>query len=110
MCISRHLNSLFACDEICGSVLLCSCLPHSASFSIVPLMFVHHVQMLHKQLGIVDFAPFKQQFLAAFSRSRVALQTTASIPGLLVGIQRNWKDADTKSSSPIVNTSLHVEV
>jgi len=54
--------------------------------------------MLTKQAGITNFAPFKAAFLAAFAQSRTATVGMASAPPLMVGINRNWKDAPSGGS------------
>lgn len=52
---------------------------------------------MKKQLGIVVFEPFRQQFAAAYARSRVVVNGVASLPPLFFHTHRNWKEAGAKS-------------
>jgi coatomer protein complex subunit alpha (xenin) len=60
--------------------------------------FESATDMLCKQAGITNFAPFKSIFLSAFAQSRTAVVGMASAPALFNGINRNWKDAPSGGS------------
>jgi coatomer protein complex subunit alpha (xenin) len=57
------------------------------------------MQIMKKQLGIVVFEPFREQFLTAYARSRVVVSGMPSIEPLFFHTHRNWKDAGQKSAS-----------
>lgn len=53
---------------------------------------------MKKQLGIVVFEPFRQQFASAYARSRVVVAGTASVAPMFFHTHRNWKDAGARST------------
>eukprot|EP00794_Sanderia_malayensis_P012655 gene12655-13955_t len=64
-------------------------------------------RLLHEQLGVVDFAPYKQLFLASYARSRTALPGLPSTPDLFGYPHRNWKEAGAKHGLPAVGVKLN---
>lgn len=49
--------------------------------------------LLTKTAGITNFAPFKATFLTAFAQSRTGTVGFPSAPSLIIGANRNFKDA-----------------
>lgn len=64
------------------------------------------MQNLYKQLGIVNFAPLKPLFLAAYGRSHVCVPGLPSTPSNTVYMQRNWKDATPRNGVPAIAVHL----
>ncbi|CAB4037147.1 coatomer subunit alpha, partial [Paramuricea clavata] len=52
--------------------------------------FESAMRLLHDQLGVVDFAPYKSLFLSTFSRSRVAYTGLPGLPTMFAFPHRNW--------------------
>ena len=48
------------------------------------------MQLLHDQLGVVAFEPYKPLFLLAFSRGRAAFTGIPLLPPLFGHPHRNW--------------------
>ena len=57
-------------------------------------------KLLHDQVGVVDFAPFKAHFMAQMSRGKVSLPALPMFPSLSVHVHRNWKEAGPKGGLP----------
>lgn len=64
-------------------------------------------QLLNEQLGVVDFAPYKQLFMSAYARSRTSIPGLPSTPDLFGYPHRNWKEAGAKSGLPAVGVKLN---
>eukprot|EP00002_Diphylleia_rotans_P013350 TRINITY_DN2609_c0_g1_i3.p1 TRINITY_DN2609_c0_g1~~TRINITY_DN2609_c0_g1_i3.p1 ORF type:complete len:703 (+),score=132.82 TRINITY_DN2609_c0_g1_i3:1710-3818(+) len=58
------------------------------------------MQLLNKQLGLISFAPLKQNFLLAHTASSCQLGGMASAPYMTSPIQRNWADAGKRGGLP----------
>ncbi|XP_037070234.1 coatomer subunit alpha-like [Pollicipes pollicipes] len=63
-------------------------------------------RLLHDQLGVVAFAPYRQLFLQAFSQARTCFPAAASSPPLFGHPHRNWKEAGMKAGMPAVGIRL----
>jgi len=63
-------------------------------------------RLLHDQVGVVDFSPYKQHFLSTFTRSRTMFLCLANSPSIPHHPQSNWKDAGPKSGLPAVGLKL----
>lgn len=63
-------------------------------------------RLLHDQIGIVNFEPYKSLFLTTFSRSRTCFATLPNVPSLYGYPQRNWKDVVAKNALPAVGLHL----
>eukprot|EP01104_Vermistella_antarctica_P001203 TRINITY_DN1125_c0_g1_i4.p1 TRINITY_DN1125_c0_g1~~TRINITY_DN1125_c0_g1_i4.p1 ORF type:complete len:1037 (+),score=351.04 TRINITY_DN1125_c0_g1_i4:53-3163(+) len=50
--------------------------------------FQSAMQLLHQQIGAVDFAPFKSTFTSLYQASRISLPATPSTPAIAYGIQQ----------------------
>ena len=53
-------------------------------------------RLLHDQIAVVHFEPFKTMFAAAFSRSRTSFAALPNLPSLNAYPLRNWKEASAK--------------
>ncbi|XP_028409104.1 coatomer subunit alpha-like [Dendronephthya gigantea] len=72
--------------------------------------FESAMRLLHDQLGVVDFAPFKSLFLSTYSRSRVAYTGLPALPTIFVFPHRNWKEAGGRAGLPAVGVKLNTLV
>uniref|UniRef100_A0A915JJ12 Coatomer alpha subunit C-terminal domain-containing protein n=1 Tax=Romanomermis culicivorax TaxID=13658 RepID=A0A915JJ12_ROMCU len=63
-------------------------------------------RLLHDQLGVVNFEPFKPLFMFLFARSRVAYQGLSSLESNFAYPLRNWKEAVGKTGLPAVGEKL----
>lgn len=50
-------------------------------------------RLLHDQIGIVNFEPFRPMFMSALGRARTAFAGLPNTPSLYSYPQRNWKEA-----------------
>jgi len=57
-------------------------------------------KLLHDQVGVVNFQPFKGRFMEQFARSKGSLPALPLLPSLQVHFHRNWKEAGPKSGLP----------
>ncbi|GCB80990.1 hypothetical protein scyTo_0021762 [Scyliorhinus torazame] len=64
-------------------------------------------RLLHDQVGVVNFAPYKSLFLQAFARGRSVYQALPCLPAMYGYPQRNWKEAGSKSGVPAVGLKLN---
>ena len=60
------------------------------------------MQIMKQQMGIVNFAPYKDVFLAQYARSRDVVPATTCTPPLFFHIHRNWQDAGTRNGLPAI--------
>ena len=56
---------------------------------------IYHLQLLHDQVGVVNFAPYKSLFMQTLSRGRTCYLGLPSLPCLRGHPQRNWKVLST---------------
>lgn len=68
--------------------------------------FTSAMEMLHKTLGIVNFAPLKDIFLNAHLRARAAIIGGSSTPCMTFALHRNWKDCGPRTALPAIGTQL----
>jgi len=54
------------------------------------VVYVVVIQLMHDQVGVVNFEPFKALFLQAYCRGRTCYQALPSEPPLLGYPLRNW--------------------
>lgn len=52
--------------------------------------FLPVVQLLHDQVGVTQFRPYKQLFLQTFARGRTTFQALPCLPSMYSYPQRNW--------------------
>jgi len=74
---------------------------------IVAGSFESAFRLLHDQVGVVNFEPFKQLFLSNFARSATYLTAIPLVPPLAAYPQSNWKDAGPKQGLPSVGLRLN---
>ncbi|XP_015747725.1 PREDICTED: coatomer subunit alpha-like [Acropora digitifera] len=72
--------------------------------------FESAMRLLHDQVGVVVFNPYKPLFMLAFGRGRTALPATPGGPPLLGHPHRNWRDAGAKGGLPAVGLKLNTLV
>ncbi|XP_028566118.2 coatomer subunit alpha [Podarcis muralis] len=65
------------------------------------------MRLLHDQVGVVTFAPYKQLFLQTYARGRTTYQALPSLPAMYGYPHRNWKDAGLKNALPAVGLKLN---
>merc|ERR1719225_1885136 len=63
-------------------------------------------RLLHDQVGVVDFSPYKQHFLSTFSRSRTSYSALPCTVSLSQYPQSNYKEAGPKQGLPAVGLKL----
>ncbi|KFM76440.1 Coatomer subunit alpha, partial [Stegodyphus mimosarum] len=64
-------------------------------------------RLLHDQIGVVNFEPFKQLFMISFARSHTSFQGLSAIPPLNGFILRNWNEAGIKNGVPAIGSKLN---
>lgn len=63
-------------------------------------------RLLHEQVGVVDFRPYRTLFLSIFSSSRTSYTALPSLSPLYGYLHRNWKDAGIKGGKPAIGMKL----
>lgn len=58
--------------------------------SMIFLNFIFPPQLLHDQVGVTNFGPYKQLFMQTFSRGRTTFQALPSLPAMYGFPHRNW--------------------
>ena len=74
---------------------------------IIDFIFFRQIRLLHDQLGVVNFDPYKQLFMTNFARSRTSYPGLPGLPSLTAYPQSNWKDAGPKNGLPAVGLRLN---
>lgn len=64
--------------------------------------FESALRLLHDQVGVVDFGPYKHLALTIFARSRTSFHALPEMPSLYGYPQRNWKEAGAKGGLPAI--------
>jgi len=64
------------------------------------------MRLLHDQVGVVSFEPYKNLFLETFARSRTCCPGLPSLQALFEYPHRNWKEAGAKGAVPAVGLKL----
>uniref|UniRef100_A0A671WFX1 COPI coat complex subunit alpha n=1 Tax=Sparus aurata TaxID=8175 RepID=A0A671WFX1_SPAAU len=64
------------------------------------------MRLLHDQVGVVNFGPYKSLFMQTLSRGRTCYLGLPSLPCLRGHPQRNWKDCGAKQGLPAVGLRL----
>ncbi|KAM9719470.1 coatomer subunit alpha [Menidia menidia] len=64
------------------------------------------MRLLHDQVGVVNFGPYKSLFMQTMSRGRTCYLGLPSLPCLRSHPQRNWKDCGLKQGLPAVGLRL----
>jgi coatomer protein complex subunit alpha (xenin) len=73
-----------------------------ASDHIAAGSFETAMQLLNRQVGIVNFEPLKSRFMAIYQASRASLSGNPNIPSMWVYLRRNQEDSDVRRSLPAV--------
>ncbi|CAH1774502.1 unnamed protein product [Owenia fusiformis] len=64
------------------------------------------MRLLHDQIGVVDFEPYKQLFTQTYARSRTAFIGLPSLPPLFGTPHRNWRESGARGGVPAVGMKL----
>ncbi|MRC56942.1 hypothetical protein GH877_30255, partial [Bacillus thuringiensis] len=62
--------------------------------------------LLHDQVGVVQFEPYKQHFVSTFVRARAVYTALPSLPPLFGYPHRNWSEAGARGGAPMVGLKL----
>ncbi|XP_004390279.1 coatomer subunit alpha, partial [Trichechus manatus latirostris] len=65
------------------------------------------MRLLHDQVGVTQFAPYKQLFLQTYARGRTTYQALPCLPSMYGYPNRNWKEAGMKNGVPAVGLKLN---
>ncbi|XP_064643414.1 coatomer subunit alpha-like isoform X3 [Lineus longissimus] len=65
------------------------------------------MRLLHDQVGVVAFEPYKQVFLQTYARSRTAYANLPSTPPMFGYPHRNWREAGAKGGMAAVGLKLN---
>ncbi|KAJ8034907.1 Coatomer subunit alpha [Holothuria leucospilota] len=63
-------------------------------------------QLLHDQVGVVDFTPYKQLFMQTYARSRTAYLGLPALPPVYGFPHRNWREAGARKGQAAVGLKL----
>lgn len=63
-------------------------------------------RLLHTQIGVCNFEPFRQPFMSTFARSKTAYQPSPNVESIFTYPLRNWKEAGPKQGVPAVGLKL----
>merc|ERR1712013_708221 len=63
-------------------------------------------RLLHDQVGVVEFGPYKSHFMSTLSRASTRLSGLPSTPSLPHYPLSNWRDATPKPSLPAIGLKL----
>ena len=74
---------------------------------IVAGSFESACRLLHDQVGVVNFEPYKQHFMTNYARSRTSFPALPLLPSLTGYPQSNWKEAGPKNGLPAVGLKLN---
>jgi len=50
-------------------------------------------RLMHDQIGVVDFSPYKSLFMTSYQRNSAAYQAISPLPPLYIPLHRNWREA-----------------
>ncbi|XP_033100225.1 coatomer subunit alpha-like [Anneissia japonica] len=64
-------------------------------------------RLLHDQVGVVDFTPYKPLFIQTFARSRTCYMGLPSLPPLFGYPHRNWREAGARAGMAAVGLKLN---
>uniref|UniRef100_A0A8C8AXL6 Coatomer subunit alpha n=1 Tax=Otus sunia TaxID=257818 RepID=A0A8C8AXL6_9STRI len=65
------------------------------------------MRLLHDQVGVTNFGPYKQLFLQTYARGRTTYQALPSLPTMYGYPHRNWKEAGLKNALPAIGLKLN---
>ena len=64
------------------------------------------MQLLHDQVGVVDFSVYKHLFMQNYARSRTAFGAMPGLTPLYGYPHRNYREAGAKAGLPVVGITL----
>ncbi|XP_066920930.1 coatomer subunit alpha-like [Clytia hemisphaerica] len=64
-------------------------------------------RLMNEQLGVINFEPYKQLFMSAFSRGRAVSPGLPTTPPMFYHPHRNWKEAGAKAGLPAIGMKLN---
>ncbi|ELV10581.1 Coatomer subunit alpha, partial [Tupaia chinensis] len=76
-------------------------------FFVPPTKGTSPAQLLHDQVGVIQFGPYKPLFLQTYARGRTTYQALPCLPSMYGYPNRNWKDAGLKNGVPAVGLKLN---
>uniref|UniRef100_A0A8B9NB68 Coatomer subunit alpha n=2 Tax=Accipitrinae TaxID=8955 RepID=A0A8B9NB68_9AVES len=65
------------------------------------------MRLLHDQVGVTNFGPYKQLFLQTYARGRTTYQALPCLPTMYGYPHRNWKEAGLKNALPAIGLKLN---
>ncbi|XP_033632852.1 coatomer subunit alpha-like [Asterias rubens] len=68
--------------------------------------FESATRLLHEQVGVVDFTPYKSLFMQTYARARTAYLGLPSLPPLMGYPHRNWKESGSRGGLAAVSLKL----
>lgn len=74
---------------------------------IVAGAFESACRLLHDQVGVVNFEPYRSHFMTNYARSRTYFTALPLLPALTGYPQSNWKEAGPKQGLPAVGLKLN---
>lgn len=90
-----------------GSAVAFSAKLKTAHDHIVTGQFEIAFRLLNEQVGIVNFEPYSETFLAMFASARMTFGALPSVPPLVCHLHRNWKEASGKDLLPVIAVKLN---
>eukprot|EP00096_Caligus_rogercresseyi_P012653 TRINITY_DN536_c0_g1_i4.p1 TRINITY_DN536_c0_g1~~TRINITY_DN536_c0_g1_i4.p1 ORF type:complete len:1250 (+),score=425.50 TRINITY_DN536_c0_g1_i4:124-3873(+) len=73
---------------------------------IISGCFESACRLLHDQVGVVNFDPYRSHFMAGYSRSRTWFQGLPGLPSLNGYPLSNWRDGNPKNGVPAVGIKM----
>lgn len=74
---------------------------------IVAGSFESACRLLHDQVGVVNFEPYRNHFMTNYARSKTSFTALPLVPSLTGYPQSNWKEAGPKQGLPAVGLKLN---
>lgn len=68
--------------------------------------FESATRLLHDQVGVVNFEPYRQLFLSSYAHSRTSYTGAPAMPSLFAYPARNWRTAQNKDQLPALGLKL----
>jgi len=64
-------------------------------------------RLLHDQVGVVNFEPYREHFLSSYGHSRTSYPGAPGLPSLFAYPARNWRTAQPKEQLPALGLKLN---
>lgn len=68
--------------------------------------FESAARLLHDQVGVVNFEPYRELFLSSFAHSRTSYPGAPAVPSLFAYPSRNWRTSQSKDQLPALGLRL----